>query len=227
MVYIFDVDGTLTPPSAKIDPKFEDFFMNWVATRKFYIVSGNDYKKIDYQLGKTICYLASVVFACSGLIHYKNCRKVWEVKHTFPVELYTYLQKYLKESAYPDRFGTHIEKRGPLINFSVVGRDCTREYRKDYYLWDASNNERKVLLEYLENNFDVSVSIGGEISIDILPRGWGKHKILDSIDDEHISFYGDKTEKGQNDYSIFQSLLEKGQGVFKVQDYKHTMELLR
>ena len=94
-------------------------------------------------------------------------------------------------------------------------------------MWDASNNERKVLSEYLENNFDVSVSIGGEISIDILPRGWGKHKILDSIDDEHISFYGDKTEKGQNDYSIFQSLLEKGQGVFKVQDYKHTMELLR
>ena len=42
-------------------------------------------------------------------------------------------------------------------------------------------------------NFDVSVTIGGEISIDISPRGWGKHKILDYIDDELSLFHFEET----------------------------------
>ena len=52
---------------------------------------------------------------------------------------------------------------------------------------------------------DLSFSIGGQISIDIYPKGWDKTYCLQFVEDEYdrILFFGDKTMKGGNDYEIF------------------------
>ena len=41
-VYIFDVDGTLTPSRRAMTPDFEDFFYEWSKDKTFYLVSGCD-----------------------------------------------------------------------------------------------------------------------------------------------------------------------------------------
>ena len=47
-VYIFDVDGTLTPSRLKMDEEFYDFFRNWIPNHKYYLVTGSDLKKAKY-----------------------------------------------------------------------------------------------------------------------------------------------------------------------------------
>lgn len=49
-------------------------------------------------------------------------------------------------------------------------------------------------------------SIGGQISIDVFPRGWDKTYSLNFFENDAstvIHFFGDKTSPGGNDYEIF------------------------
>ena len=39
-VYIFDVDGTLTPSRQKMTKEFEEFFGEWALKNTFYLVTG-------------------------------------------------------------------------------------------------------------------------------------------------------------------------------------------
>ena len=34
MIYLFDIDGTLTPSRLRIDPEFEQFFLEWMKDKK-------------------------------------------------------------------------------------------------------------------------------------------------------------------------------------------------
>ena len=51
-VYLFDVDGTLTPHRKPIKEEFADVFLNWVRTKqkKVYLITGSDIDKIKEQL---------------------------------------------------------------------------------------------------------------------------------------------------------------------------------
>ena len=227
MIYIFDVDGTLTPSSKPIEKDFQNFFIEWASDKNFVLVSGSPYKKIERQLGKTIISMAQSTFPCSGLVQYQGFRPVWEYEHNFSKDLYFSLDKYLKQSNYPNKTGLHIDDRGSLINFSIVGRG-NNNYREHYNEWDMVHREREEIVRDIERNFDVSVTIGGQISVDITPKNWGKHKILERLtyDDEFI-FFGDKTDIGGNDYSIFQELINRNQRVYKTTGWENTKELLK
>ena len=45
-IYIFDVDGTLTPSRRPMTEDFEMFFSRWAKENTFYLVSGSDLDKI-------------------------------------------------------------------------------------------------------------------------------------------------------------------------------------
>ena len=51
----------------------------------------------------------------------------------------------------------------------------------------------------------ITFSIGGQISIDVFPKGWDKTYCLQFVEDKFdtIHFFGDKTYPGENDYEIF------------------------
>ena len=46
-VYIFDVDGTLTPSRIKMNKEFKEFFLEWAKGKKYYLVSGSNIEKMD------------------------------------------------------------------------------------------------------------------------------------------------------------------------------------
>ena len=226
MIYIFDVDGTLTPSSKPIEKDFQNFFIEWASDKNFVLVSGSPYKKIERQLGKTIISMAQSVFSCSGLEQWQNFKPVWHYNYTFPSDLYILLENHLEKSSYPYKTGKHIDDRGSLINFSIVGRGLDK-YRKDYFEWDLQSSERKRIVEDIESKFDVSASIGGQISIDIVPPEWGKHKILDHLSDDEYIFFGDRTEVGENDYSIYQEMINRNQRVYRTIGWDNTREFLK
>ena len=44
-VYVFDVDGTLTPSRRRMDKDFQEFFLEWAENNTFYLVTGSDLPK--------------------------------------------------------------------------------------------------------------------------------------------------------------------------------------
>ena len=66
MIYLFDVDGTLTPPRQKIDGGFEIYFTEFAKKNNVYLVSGSDYNKTYEQLGFHVLDAVQGVFSSSG-----------------------------------------------------------------------------------------------------------------------------------------------------------------
>ena len=245
-VYIFDCDGTLTPSRQEMTEKFLDFFDGWSEKNKFYLVTGSDISKMEEQIPDIIMEKTAGIFCCGGnqqwrfdphIVNYPF-EKVYSRDFAPHKALIDYLHQQLKDSSYKGRYGTHIENRGSMINFSVVGRDCTLDQRYDYYEWDRMSKERENICFTINHMWpQLEAVCGGQISIDIAPRGWNKSQVLDVIVDENSAlfsdpveyiFIGDKTLPGGNDYPLAK-VMEETQGckVFQTEGPDQTMEILQ
>ena len=215
-IYIFDVDGTLTPSRQPMTKEFQEFFDKWVKKNKFYLVTGSDIEKLQEQM----CFFdinAEALFTCCGNEMWKpdphivniSAEQIYRREFKPPKSLLKYLEHQLRLSDYPVRAGNHIEDRGTLLNFSMVGRDCTLQQRKDYHEYDKLTGERETIAKHIRENWeDLDAVFGGEISIDIYPKGNDKSQVLDIIKQTEITktneyiFIGDRIEGGGNDYPL-------------------------
>ena len=77
-IYLFDVDGTLTPARQKMSDDFYSFFTKWMKDKKIYFVSGSDYKKIQQQVPENILLSVDGVFGCMGNTLHQNGEKIFE-----------------------------------------------------------------------------------------------------------------------------------------------------
>ena len=239
-VYIFDVDGTLTPSRQKMTDEFKKFFDEWSKRNPFYLVSGSDIEKMDEQLPDSIIERAKGIFSCGGnelwefdphVVNFPFTR-IYQNKFTPPIQLMTYLGEQIRFSDTPVQSTNHIEDRGSLLNFSVVGRNCTLEERAQYFEWDNEVEERKKIAEDITSHWpELDAVIGGQISIDIVPKGRDKSQILKHIQkkenaDKYI-FLGDRIQEGGNDYPLAK-LMGKTEGCryYKVEDYNETKQIL-
>lgn len=231
-IHVFDVDGTLTPSRLQIDPEFKQFFLKWMKNKNVVFVTGSDKDKTIEQIGLDIWNNASACMqSCGNHIFIKGeevSKNPWEASEP----LIALLEQFLVVSKYRKRTSNHIEHRTGLCNFSVVGRNCTQQEREDYGEWDDINKERLDMAHIINESFpELEASVGGQISIDIHPKGANKSQakgwILDKYGkDSIIKFYGDKTEKGGNDYDLAK-VLESPHTVYQVKDWKETYNLLK
>ena len=196
---------------------------------------------MDEQVAEDVMIESQGLFCCGG-------NQLWEFDPhivNFPYNqvysrdfaphkaLIDYLHLQLKQSSYKGRFGTHIENRGSMINFSVVGRDCTLEQRYDYYEWDRLSKEREGICNTINNTWPQMEAVcGGQISIDIAPRGWNKSQVLEYIKEktqnvDEFIFIGDRTDEGGNDYPLAKVMKEtNGCRVFQTTGPEHTIQML-
>ena len=94
-----------------------------------------------------------------------------------------------------------------MLNFSIVGRDCSDDEREDYFQYDLKSKERELISQWVNERWpDITAVIGGQISIDIAPKGNDKSQVLPYIQSEHPNqhycFIGDRTMPGGNDYPL-------------------------
>jgi len=244
-VFIFDVDGTLTPSRRPMDKKFAQFLKEWAKTNTYWLVSGSNIEKMDEQVPEDIMIGASGLFCCGGnelwefdphIVNFPYNR-IYEKKFKPPETLLTYLGFQVKLSETPVMSTNHREDRGSMINFSTVGRDCTLEERAKYFEWDNQVGERKKIAKEINEGWPkLDAVIGGQISIDIAQKGRNKSQILQYIMGEPPSipkyeyeyiFMGDRTEEGGNDYPLA-NLMEKTDNckVHQVDGYRKTWWLL-
>ena len=231
MIYIFDIDGTLTPSRNVIDPAFKTYFQHFIKNNKVWLVTGSDRDKTTEQIGFDIWGSVERVYQCCGNQLWIDGKLEKETEWSSPEYLDTLLDFMLEKSNYPHRYGNHVEKRIGMVNFSVVGRNCTQEQRNAYFKWDKENEERKQFTEEIISRYPwLDATIGGEISIDIYERGADKGQILDDLpEDENFTFFGDNLFPGGNDYAIQEAAIQKklkGNEFFHVKSWKDTRELL-
>ena len=242
-VYIFDVDGTLTPSRIKMNKEFKEFFLKWAKGKKYYLVSGSNIEKMDEQVPEEIMMNAQGIFCCGGnelwefdphIVNFPYNR-IYNRKFIPPTQLMTYLGELIRFSDTPVQATNHREDRGSMLNFSVVGRDCTLEERAKYFEWDNQVGERKKIAnEIMEGWPELEAVIGGQISIDIYPKGKDKSQILEHIKnrnivtskDEYI-FIGDRCMKDGNDYPLAKLMEETDNcSYYQVEGWEETKKIL-
>ena len=210
-IYIFDIDGTITPPRQPMAPEMEELFVNFCKDHRVFLATGNDIEKVEEQVPPAIRNLVEGIFTCSGNKLFQNEKIIYENEFDPPRELIRLLEDWLKYSSYPTKTGHHLEVRSGMLNFSIVGRNCLQGQREDYYHWDKEIGERKILREKIIHMFPVlDCVIGGQISVDIYPRGMDKSQAYSWVKGRNpkhgIVFCGDRLQPGGNDYPFFRAM---------------------
>lgn len=228
-VYIFDIDGTLTPPRQKINKQFASFFASFCTQNAVFLATGSDYKKVKEQITKNIISKVDGIFTCMGNELWVNDEKVYFKELKIPAEVQLWLTGQLYESKYPkEKCGNiHFEHRTGMLNFSVVGRDIGKDIRSEYSNWDKISKEREKIVKNfnkLFKHYNLEACIGGEISIDIQKIGSDKGQIFDYLSFYKTKvFFGDKCKPSGNDYSLYQKCEFK----FSVDNWLHTSSILK
>ncbi|KAI5170814.1 phosphomannomutase [Nematocida sp. LUAm3] len=213
-LFLFDVDGTLTPSRQRVTNEMSSFLTN--LKEKVYVgfVGGSDLVKQKEQLGDEVMGVFDYWFPENGLHYFKNAEEISRKKYLDHVSeedhqrLINRLMEEMSKITLPVKRGNFIELRQSMINVSPVGRSCSPKERHGFFEYDQEHKIRENLVKKLENEFStLRFSIGGEISIDIFPKGWDKTFCLNHLKDEDIErifFFGDMTHEGGNDYEISQ-----------------------
>jgi HAD superfamily hydrolase (TIGR01484 family) len=216
IIFLADMDGTITPARLPMMADFAIFLEKFISSRIFYIVSGSDYGKIQEQLPEAISHKVAGIYASMGNEFYEKGHLIYK-KDFDPDELLLEKLEYYRSSTnYPfELYPDYIERRCGMINFSVLGRNCPHEARVKYNEWDSKSGEREKIARELSANYSqYDISIGGKISIDIVPRGLGKDQVADQLRSkyktEKIVFLGDCIGEGGNDHALAQRLLTLG-----------------
>ena len=229
-IFIFDVDGTLTPSRQTIDSDFASFFKKFCRENSVYLITGSDRNKTIEQVGEEIYNLAKRVYNCSGSEVWEQNQKVHASEWKLPTPVRQWLEQNLEASAFDVKTGLHIEERPGMVNFSIVGRNADKDQRKLYVAWDTKTNERINISKAFEKKFpDIQAKVGGETGIDIFPKGCDKSQILKDFRlDNELHFFGDRMDDDGNDYPLSTVILEQQLGkCYCVTDWQHTWKLLK
>ena len=225
--YLFDVDGTLTPSRKPMVEDFKNYFKFWVSTQqssgnKVYFITGSDYDKTVEQVGEDLWNLVDGSYQNSGNRLFCQGRLIFESEWEMPEDLESVVLTLIRQSDWYGTAENNVEHRMGMVNISTIGRDCTDKQRSEYYEWDKESLERETIADVINSNFDdIEAVIGGEISIDIYPKGKDKSQILGCLEGKNI-FFGDKCYLGGNDYTISEAAYEK----YHVADWTQTRDIL-
>lgn len=215
VICLFDVDGTLTAPRQRIEPIMEEFMEKLKQKVTVGLVGGSDLPKILEQLGgETALAKYDYLFSENGLVAHKNGKLIFQeniIRFIGEEKVQKFLNfclSYMSEITLPFKRGNFIETRSGLINIAPCGRQCTQSERNQFEAYDKEHKIREKFIETLKAKFpeyNLTYSIGGQISFDVFPEGWDKRFCLTQVTAdgfEKIYFFGDKTFQGGNDFEI-------------------------
>ncbi|CAG0918501.1 unnamed protein product [Notodromas monacha] len=231
ILYLFDVDGTLTRARQRMSAEMMAIMESLRKHVFVGVVSGSNFPKLVEQIAGSDSEISDLsgydyIFAENGLDAYCRGELIGRqniINHCgedLLQELLNFSLKYMSELILPKKRGTFVEFRNGMINLSPIGRSCSQIERDEFVLYDKENNIRSKFLSALKERFPETVglefAIGGEISIDVFPKGWDKTYCLKYVEDvnfDAIHFFGDRVTPGGNDHRIFEDPRTVGHAV--------------
>mgnify|MGYP003147782678 FL=1 len=248
-LFLFDMDGTLTPPREKM-PLSAEMLLGKIqhAGHEVGIITGSDmdyiYQQCSNLFDLSLLNTSSVHFLpCNGtkymlnnkFIYSKNMKQEmgnnqWRLLMTYLIRQQNKLCTTLT-SAFP-LTGHFFNYRQSMVNWCPIGRNATLLDRALWDLLDENNKIRQPLIEELQSfvksaEMNLSVKLGGDTSFDIYPVGWDKTYPLtntDCFDDyDKIYFVGDRCEENGNDFEIYEHHRTEA---YKTTGVEHTCEIV-
>jgi phosphomannomutase len=232
-VFIFDVDGTLTPSRGRIDPQFLRWFYKFAQRNTVYLATGSDAPKTIEQVGEMLFNGVARSYNCSGNSVWEKGVNIYNNDWSLPEKPWKYLESKLMQSKFAPKTGWHFDVRPGLLNFSIVGRKATTVQRQMYVEWDEHTCEREELVrefnDLFTKEYNIVAQAGGETGIDINPVGMGKEQIVKDLNErDRIYFFGDRIRSGGNDHALAIAVANMPHGViFGVENWQETYNILK
>ena len=227
---VFDVDGTITPSREKIDPAHAEVLMELSKKVDIYFLTGSDFAKTKEQLGD-LTKIAKGSYQCAGNELWVDDKLVKSVpEFNMSKVMVQWCKQQLDLSPFPVRTGKkHIDLRPGMMNFSIIGRGCTKKQRQQYIKYDQKTNEREQLARDFNDIFHrYSAQIAGETGIDVCEEGRDKGQVYKPLQEVYnsIIFFGDDTQEGGNDYPFAKQIQSFPHRCFHVSGPEETFEAL-
>lgn len=215
---VCDMDGTLTPSRREASPEMQKAIARLSAKYHFVVVTGGKLELIKDQITEKAKYSDGVLhlMPTSGNQYWRyyvgEYLKEYEYKMSeddvglIVNALATLIREYEIEHETMDQ----IELRGSQVTFSALGRNASHK-SKDIFDPDTLIRQEyvKALKKYMGKEAKrFAIRIGGSTSIDFTYKGHDKGFALKNIlqlfkiTKEQVLFFGDKCQKGGNDYEI-------------------------
>ena len=249
-LFLFDMDGTITPPRKKMKHNMlavlEDLQRSgW----DIGIISGSDMDYIEQQC-ELMFDLSPInprlihFLPCNGTKYYKNFKKVWEydMRSKLGTQLMTNIYRALLSfqgnivSLYSNLplTGDFFQMRGSVLNWCPIGRNAMESDREKWIKIDKKWMIREMFIDQFRADFstdEITIKLGGETSFDIYPKGWNKTFPLNKepfSEYKKIYFAGDRCLKSGNDEELY-SLLKarKDCDAFQVNNPIETIDLIK
>lgn len=249
-VFLFDMDGTLTPPRGAITPSVIRALRKLSENYRIGIITGSDMDYIRQQAFEMFGVGGVPVdrvdlLPCNGTKKYvanKSRRFIVEHEADMLAEIGSEayfsilrfcMQKQIEMMDYEPQLpygGTFFQYRGSLLNWCQIGRSVGMEERSALEAIDLEKQYRKryadqLALHLAGKNIPVTVALGGSTSLDIYPNGWDKTYGLQHYPDCTVYFAGDRCDPGGNDWHIYEKLKPFGRS-FKVTSPEDTVRLI-
>lgn len=230
--FIFDVDGTLTPPNKPMEMQFMRWFERWMVNSAVSVVlcTSNTFESISERLGRKIIEQSRIVFSCAGSEVYGDGKKAILNDWRPSLEVVQLLDQLVKDNGFKIRSGPNIEYRTGMISFSVVGKAASDADREKYKTWDHQTKDRNKIVNLLKEKFpNLFIIKSGETSIDI--SNTNKSQIMKYfMDEKYLWIFGNEFDTTGNDRPI-QEMLEKNNirsyNIKKVVSDQDTFSILR
>ena len=216
----FDLDDTLAPSKAKIDPRIADLLVALLQRVDVAIISGGNEQQFRSQV---IAQLRDVDAAQLARLHLLPTCGTRYLRHDGADFAAVYAHDLseteksaaltaLREEA--ERLGLWVaapwgeilEDRGSQITFSALGQKAPVDAKHD---WDPTGAKREALRAAVAPRLPgLEVRSGGSTSIDItragIDKAFGMQRLaeLTGIPLTSMLFYGDRLDEGGNDYPV-------------------------
>ena len=196
-----------------------------------YILTGSDFPKTKEQLGD-LTKVVKGCYQCAGNELWVDDELVESASEfNMPKMMLAWCKQKMEESKFPHRTGKkHVDLRPGMMNFSIIGRGCTKRQRQQYIDFDNKNGEREELAKEFNELFHTySAQIAGETGIDICENGKDKGQVYEPLKALYnsIIFFGDDTQDGGNDYPFASKIQSFPHRCFHVDGPEETFETLK
>lgn len=232
-IVAFDLDGTITESNQLITEEMAVLLSKLLSNTKVGIITGASFEKMKYQLTAFWDYINSskkenllvnlILLPANGSVCYEMNKDTcdWQLtsKEDIVLEgkekIVETLEDLISSGKYDiskNPIGKLIVDKGKQMSLSTLGADAPLSLKKP---WDQDKEKRKKIIEDLKLKLpEFEILIGGNTTIDILPKGFNKgvglkhllEKFNYSISD--MIFVGDAIFPGGNDYPAFEAGIE-------------------
>lgn len=244
-IFLFDMDGTLTPPRESIKSDMMNAISRLTQVGRVGIITGSDMEYVRQQVFSMFEQWVDPnmvdILPCNGTKKYTYKNNEYTIDHEARMieeitrETYNTILRFCSKWQFDIMAehkglpftGTFLQYRGSLLNWCPIGRAAGSGEREAWVEADEKYGIRNKFANLLQSKMKqqtsgVTVALGGSTSLDIYPEGWDKTYGLKHYNNFEAYFTGDKCMVGGNDFHIYEKLKESGRS-FSVHSPEETI----